>query len=47
MYYHVSQYLIIQNTYYYYFEIIWNIQFTCLDHLYYDMLPNVNMHVAF
>ncbi len=40
---HLSQYLIIWNTYYYYFEIIWDFQFTCLDYIYYNMWSNVNM----
>jgi len=34
---------IILNYYYYYFEIIWDVQFNCLDDLYYDTWPNVNM----
>jgi hypothetical protein len=24
-------------------EIIWDVQFTCLDDLYYDRWPNINM----
>ncbi len=39
----MSQYLMIKIYYYYYFEIIWDVQFTCLDELYYDTWPNVNM----
>jgi hypothetical protein len=39
--YHVSQYLINNNNNN--IEIIYDVQFTCLNHLNYDMWPNVNM----
>jgi hypothetical protein len=38
---HVSHYLINNNNNN--IEIIWDIQFTCLDDLDYDRWPNVNM----
>jgi hypothetical protein len=40
---HVSQYLVNNNNNNNNIEIIWDVQFTCLDNLNYDMWLNVNM----